>query len=101
MAEYKRRQAMLTDMRPFEVIAMMRNLNLTSYAFSKNAEGLQAHVLRYLEIGQSQPFNPDIGDPFGIELARLLANLLASVGLPRPPQSQPTPHRPRTLPHPL
>ena len=71
---------MLTDMRPFEVIAMTRDLNLTSYAFSKNAEDLQAHVLRYLEIGQSQPFNPDIGDPFGIELARLLANLLASVG---------------------
>jgi hypothetical protein len=80
IAEYKRRQAMLTDMRPFEVIAILRDLNLTSYAFSKNAEDLQAHVLRYLEIGQSQPFNPDIGDPFGIELARLLANLLASVG---------------------
>ena len=80
IAEYKRRQAMLTDMRPFEVIAMTRDLNLTSYAFSRNAEDLQAHVLRYLEIGQSQPFNPDIGDPFGIELARLLANLLASVG---------------------
>jgi hypothetical protein len=79
-AEYKRRQAMLTDMRPFEVIAMTRDLNLTSYAFSKNAEELQAHVLRYPEIGQSQPFNPDVGDPFGIELARLLANLLAAVG---------------------
>lgn len=80
IAEYKRRQAMLMAMRPFEVIAMMRDLNLTSYAFSKNAEELQAHVLRYPEIGQSQPFNPDVGDPFGIELARLLANLLASVG---------------------
>src|SRR5271169_1134087 len=43
-AEYKRRQAMLTAMRPFEVIAMLRDLNLTSYAFSKNAEELQAHV---------------------------------------------------------
>ncbi len=31
------------------------------------------------EIGQSQPFNPDVGDPFGIELARLLGNFLASV----------------------
>jgi hypothetical protein len=51
-AEYKRRQAMLTDMRPFEVIAMTRDLNLTSYAFSKNAEELQAHVLRYSEIGE-------------------------------------------------
>jgi hypothetical protein len=79
IAEYKRRQAMLMETRPFEVIAMMRDLNLTSYAFSKNAEELQAHVLRYPEIGQSQPFNPDVGDPFGIELARLLANLLASV----------------------
>jgi hypothetical protein len=79
IAEYKRRQAMLMEMRPFEVIAMTRDLNLTSYAFSKNAEELQAHVLRYPEIGQSQPFNPDVGDPFGIELARLLANLLASV----------------------
>ena len=79
IAEYKRRQAMLMEMRPFEVIAMMRDLNLTSYAFSKNAEELQAHVWRYPEIGQSQPFNPDVGDPFGIELARLLANLLASV----------------------
>ena len=28
---------------------------------------------------KAQPFNPDVGDPFGIELARLLANLLASV----------------------
>jgi hypothetical protein len=73
IADYKRRQAMLMEMRPFEVIAMMRDLNLTSYAFSKNAEELQAHVLRYPEIGQSQPFNPDVGDPFGIELARLLA----------------------------
>lgn len=80
IAEYKRRQAMLMDMRPFEVIAMTRDLNLASYAFSKNAEELQAHVLRYPEIGQSQPFNPDVGDPFGIELVRLLANLLASVG---------------------
>ena len=79
IAEYKRRQAMLMEMRSFEVIAMMRDLNLTSYAFSKNAEELQTHVLRYPEIGQSQPFNPDVGDPFGIELARLLANLLASV----------------------
>ena len=67
------------DMRAFEVIAMMRDLNLTSYAFSKNAEELQAHIFRYPEIGQSQPFNPDVGDPFGIELARLLANFLASV----------------------
>jgi hypothetical protein len=79
IAEYKRRQAMLMEMRPFEVIAMMRDLNLTSYAFSKNAEELQTHVLRYPKIGQSQPFNPDVGDPFGIELSRLLANLLASV----------------------
>lgn len=61
IAEYKRRQAMLMEMRPFEVIAMMRDLNLTSYATSKNAEELQVHVLRYPEIGQSQPFNPDVG----------------------------------------
>lgn len=79
-AEYKRRQQMLKAMRPFEVITLMRNLNLTSYAFGKNAEELQNHIYRYPEIGQSQPFNPDVGDPFGIELARLLANLLASVG---------------------
>jgi hypothetical protein len=79
-AEYKRCQAMLTDTRAFQVIAMMRDLNLTSYAFSKNAEELHDHVYKYPMIGQSQPFNPDVGDPFGIELARLLANLLASVG---------------------
>ena len=79
IAEYKRRQAVLMEMRPFEVVAMIRDLNLTSYAFSKNAEELQAHIWRYPEIGQSQPFNPDVGDPFGIELARLLANFLASV----------------------
>jgi hypothetical protein len=79
IAEYKRRQAMLMEMRPFEVIAMMRDLNLTSYAFGKNSEELQAHIWLYPEIGQSQPFNPDVGDPFGIELARLLANFLASV----------------------
>jgi hypothetical protein len=80
VAEYKRRQAMLMDMRAFQVIAMMRDLNLTSYAFSKNAEELQAHVYKYPEIGQSQPFDPDVGDPFGVELARLFANLLAAVG---------------------
>ncbi|OBH25166.1 hypothetical protein A5692_03570 [Mycobacterium sp. E342] len=79
ITEYKRRQAILMEMRPFEVTAMMRDLNLTSYAFTKNAEELQNHILRYPEIGQSQPFNPDVGDPFGIELARLLANFLASV----------------------
>jgi len=78
-AEYKRRQAMLTAMRPFEVIAMLRDLNLTSYAFSKNAEELQAHVAQFPQIGNSQPFNPDVGDPFAIELARLFANLLCSV----------------------
>ena len=66
-------------MRPFEVIAMLRDLNLTSYAFGTNAQELKAHIERYPEIGQSQPFNPDVGDPFGIELARLLANFLASV----------------------
>lgn len=79
IAEYKRRQAMLTAMRSFEVITTMRDLNLTSYAFSRNAEELQAHILQYPKMGQSQPFNPDVGDPFGIELARLLANFLASV----------------------
>jgi hypothetical protein len=79
IAEYKRRQAMLMETRAYEVIAMTRDLNLTSYAFSKNAEELQNHIWRYPEIGQSQPFNPDVGDPFGIELARLLANFLASV----------------------
>lgn len=79
IAEYKRRQAMLMEMRPFEVIAMLRDLNLTSYAFSTNAQELLAHIARYPEIGQSQPFNPDVGDPFGMELARLLANTLASV----------------------
>ena len=79
-AEYKRRQQMLMAMRSFEVVAMTRDLNLTSYAFSKNASELQTHIYRYPEIGQSQPFNPDVGDPFGVELARLLANFLASVG---------------------
>lgn len=79
IAEYKRHQAMLMETRAFEVIAMMKDLNLTSYAFSRNAEELQAHIWRYPEIGQSQPFNPDVGDPFGIELARLLANFLGSV----------------------
>ncbi|WP_104158178.1 hypothetical protein [Mycobacterium avium] len=79
IAEYKQRQAMLMETRAYEVIAMTRDLNLTSYAFSKNAEELQNHIWRYPEIGQSQPFNPDVGDPFGIELARLLANFLASV----------------------
>jgi hypothetical protein len=28
------------EMRPFEVVAMLRDLNLTSYVFSKNAEEL-------------------------------------------------------------
>jgi hypothetical protein len=78
IAEYKRRQAMLMEMRPFEVIAMLRDLNLTSYAFSTNAQELHAHIARYPEIGNSQPFNPDVGDPFVMELSRLLANTLAS-----------------------
>lgn len=78
IAEYKRRQAMLMAMRPFEVITLLRDLNMTSYAFSKNSEELQAHVARFPQLGNSQPFNPDVGDPFGIELARLLANTLAS-----------------------
>jgi hypothetical protein len=46
---------------------------------STNAQELQTHIARYPEIGQSQPFNPDVGDPFAMELARLLANTLASV----------------------
>lgn len=77
-AEYKRRQEMLMAMRPFEVIAMLRDLNLTSYAFSTNAQELQNHIARYPQIGNSQPFNPDVGDPFVTELSRLLANTLAS-----------------------
>ena len=68
IAEYKQRQAMLMEMRPFEVIAMMRDLNLTSYAFSKNAEDFRP-TSAVPQIGQNQPFNPDVGDPFGIELA--------------------------------
>src|SRR5271163_2290144 len=63
-AEYKRRQAMVMAMRPFELIATLRDLNLTSYAFSKNAEELQAHVAQFPQIGNSQPFNSDVGDPF-------------------------------------
>jgi hypothetical protein len=78
-AEYKRRQEMLMAMRPFELIATLRDLNLTSYAFSKNAEELQAHVAQFPQIGNSQPFNSDVGDPFAVELARLFANLLCSV----------------------
>jgi hypothetical protein len=66
-AEYKRRQAMLMAMRPFEVITMFRDLNLTSHAFSTNAQELQTHISRYAEIGNSQPFNSDLGDPFVIE----------------------------------
>ena len=42
----QRRQAMLMEMRPFEVIAMTRDLILTSYAFSKNAEELQNRIWR-------------------------------------------------------
>jgi hypothetical protein len=77
-AEYKRRQEVLMAMRPYEVIAMLRELNLTSYAFSKNALELQTHVARFPEIGNSQPFNPDVGDPFNAELSRFVANTLSS-----------------------
>ena len=77
-AKYQRRQAMLMAMRPVEVIAMLRDLNLTSHAFSVNAQELQSRISRYAEIGNSQPFNPDVGDPFVMELSRLLANTLAS-----------------------
>ncbi len=59
IAEYKRRQAMLMEMRSFEVIAMMRDLNLTSYAFSKNAEELQTHVFspRLAKASRSTPMS--------------------------------------------
>lgn len=77
-AEYKQRQTMVMNMRAFEVIAMLRDLNLTSYAFSKNAQELEAHVARFPEIGNTQPFNPDVCDPFNAELSRLLANTLSS-----------------------
>lgn len=77
-AEYKRRQEMLMAMKPYKVIATLRELNLTSYAFSKNALELQTHVARFPEIGNTQPFNPDVGDPFNAELSRLLANTLSS-----------------------
>jgi hypothetical protein len=77
-AEYKRRQEMLMAMSSFKVITLLRDLNLTSYAFRKNAEELQAHIARFPKLGHSQPFNPDVGDPFSAELSRLLANTLAS-----------------------
>ena len=81
IAEYKRRQAMLMEMRPFEVIAMTRDLNLTSYAFSKNTRGnYKNRIWRYPEFGQSQPFNPDVGDPFGIEL---VVTVVSSSGVMR------------------
>ena len=79
IAEYKRRQAMLMETRVFQVISMTRDLNMTSYAFGKNGEELQAHIARYPTMGRRQPFDPDVGDPFGVELARLLSNFLASV----------------------
>jgi hypothetical protein len=59
--------------------ALGRSARVNRAAFGKNAEELQAHILRYPEIGQSQPFNADVGDPFGVELARLFANFLGSV----------------------
>ena len=62
IAEYKRRQAMLMEMRSFEVIAMMRDLNLTSYAFSKNAEELQTHA--------TWPHEPDTAINHGIPVPR-------------------------------
>ena len=49
---------------------MLRDLDLTSYAFSTNAQELQTRIARSPEIGQSQPFNPDVGDPFGNELTQ-------------------------------
>jgi hypothetical protein len=77
-AEYKRREQMLIATRAYKVLATLRELNLTSYAFSKNALELQAHIERFPLLGNSQPFNPDVGDPFNAELSRLLANTLSS-----------------------
>ena len=57
-AEYKRRQEMLMAMRPYEVIAMLRELNLTSHAFTKNALELQTHVARFPEIGNRSAVQP-------------------------------------------
>jgi hypothetical protein len=69
---------MLIATRAYKVLAMLRELNLTSYAFSKNALELQAHIERFPLLGNSQPFNPDVGDAFNAELSRLLANTLSS-----------------------
>jgi hypothetical protein len=46
-AEYKRREQMLMNTRGYEVTALLRELNLVSYAFSANALDLQKHVERF------------------------------------------------------
>jgi hypothetical protein len=66
------------SMRAYKVISMLRELNLTSYAFSKNVEELHTHIGRFPEFGNTQPFNPEVGDPFSAELSRLLLNTLAA-----------------------
>ena len=57
-AKYQRRQAMLMAMRPVEVIAMLRDLNLTSHAFSVNAQELQSRISRYVQIGKQPAVQP-------------------------------------------
>ena len=78
IAGYKRRQAMLMATNAYKNISMLRELNLTSYAFSRNAQELEAHVVRFPAQANDQPFDPDIGDPYSAEMSRLLLNTLAA-----------------------
>ncbi|MFH5230908.1 hypothetical protein [Antrihabitans spumae] len=77
LAEYKERGAFLESTHAYKVNLKLRSLNLASYAFSKNAEELAAHIGRYPSRGL-QPFSSAVSEPYDNELSRLLHNVLAS-----------------------
>ena len=81
IAEFKTREEILKATRGYVLAEQVRLLNYASYAFGKNTEDLQTHIKRYpamLRSGRRPPPDPDVGDPFTVELSRLLLNALAA-----------------------
>ncbi|BBY75739.1 hypothetical protein MPRF_26380 [Mycolicibacterium parafortuitum] len=81
IAEFKEREQILKATRGYELAEQVRMLNFASYAFGGNTTELQNHLSRYPAIfqsGQKPPLDPDVGDPFTVELSRLLLNALGA-----------------------
>jgi len=80
IAEFKDREKILKSTRGYALAEQVRLLNFASYAFGKNTQDLQDHMNRYpMMLGSMRPPpDPDVGDPFTVELSRLLLNALAA-----------------------